>query len=310
MSLGQLRVLLDREDLTPERIATLTPLEQERLEELRAARAFGTSLGLADSTGYRHLLDRDADAAVRVVVGAPPDRLEAVSWWFPIVGRVSYRGYFDANRADAFAASLAADGYDTLVRPAALYSTLGWFDDPVPRPVLSWDEIDVVDAGLHELVHETIFVRDDLNYNEALATFLAQEATIAFFADRPELQAQARAAFADRVRFAQLIDDLAIALEELYERVDSPEAAREARAPVFRRFQTTGFTSRGFETHRYGAFPELELDNAYVVAQQTYLHELACLRAWFEHEGGDLSSFIAIQRDDPGERPELEECQP
>ena len=89
LSLGQMRALLDRERLTDERIAALPDAERRGLDSLRRAQAFGASLGLASSTSYAHLIDRDNETAVRVVTAAPADKLEPVSWWFPIVGRIT-----------------------------------------------------------------------------------------------------------------------------------------------------------------------------------------------------------------------------
>jgi predicted aminopeptidase len=310
VSLGQLNVLLARESLTPERIAQLTPEEQDRLERMREARRFGATLGLSDSTGYRHLLDRTAEESVTVVVAAPPDRLEPVTWWFPIAGRISYRGYFDAERANEFADSLAAEGYDTYVRRAAAYSTLGWFDDPVPRPLLSWPEVDAVETALHELVHESIFVPGDPDYNEALATFIGEQATLRFLADRPELVTDAEAGFADRLRFARLLAALGDDLRELYARAESREQAIARRASVFAHYQGERFRAESWQTRRFSGFPERELSNAYLVAQSTYLGELACLEAWLRRLDGDLERFIAVQKEAPGQRPEeLPACQ-
>ena len=309
VSLGQIRVLMAREPLDEERVRLLSEDERAGLERLREARRFGASLGLVRSTAYRHLVDGEAGRGVQVVVASPPDRLQGLTWWFPIVGRISYRGYFDAARATAFAEELGEQGYDTYVRPAPLYSTLGWFDDPIPRAMLAWPEIDVVDTALHELVHETVFVADDADYNEALATFVANEATLRFFVDDPELRDRARRSFADRRRYADLLGELARELEALYLEVDGAEDARRRREPVFRRYQVEVFPAGGWETARYSAFPELVLSNAFVVAQRTYLGELGCFAAWLETLGGDLSRFIAEHREQPGRtRDDLLEC--
>jgi predicted aminopeptidase len=302
-------VVWDRESLSEERIAELSPREQANLVQLREALRFGASLGLAESTGYRHLLDRSEDQSLRLVVAAPPDRIEAVSWWFPIVGRMSYRGYFDPSRADAFAAALAADGYDTYVRSAAAYSTLGWFDDPVPRPMLSWPEVDLVNTILHELVHETVFAAGDTGYSEAFATFVANQATLRFYADRPEARAQARAQFADQRRFAALIAELADELEQLYASVETAEQAREARRPVFARYQGEVYARQDWQTHRYSDFPEAPLSNAWLVAHTTYVGEIACFEAWLRELDGDLVGFIALHSEQPGARNDaLVEC--
>lgn len=298
---GQARLLLAREPLTPERIATLTAPEQAAIAALRRALDLGASLDLAHTTSYRALVEADR-GTVHVVVAAPANRLEPVTWWFPVSGRVSYRGYFERERAERFAADLAADGLDTYVRPAPLYSTLGFFDDPIPREALSWPEPELVDTILHELVHQTVFVPGDVEYDEALATFVAHHATAAFYANRPEQAAQAAGAFADELTFARLLDGMRTELEQAYEGVDDAARAREARAPIFARYQGEAFAGTAWQTQRFQRFPELALSNAWVVANRTYVGLLPCFEAELAALGGDLAAFVRAHRENPGHR--------
>jgi predicted aminopeptidase len=302
VSLGQMRTLLDRELLDADRVARLSAEERAGLDTVRAAQAFGATLGLAQSGSYRHVIDRNRETAVRVVTAAPANRLEPVTWWFPVVGRVAYRGYFDGRLADRFADSLAQRGFDTYVRPALMYSTVGYFDDPIPLAVLRWPEIDLIDVTLHELVHETIFVAGDTQYNETLASFISEKATLLYSQDDPEQRDLALRQFADRRRFARMLGDLAGELETLYAGLDSAAAAREQRRAVFARFQQEVFPAAGFETQRYAGFAVAALSNSYVLAVRTYSADMPCFELEFVELGEDLRSFIAAHRASPGRR--------
>ena len=146
-------------------------------------------------------------------------------------------------------------------------------------------------------------------YNEALATFVANEATLRFYAEAPDEQAQARARFADQRRFASLIAELAGELEQLYENVETPAQARGVRAPVFARYQGEIYARQDWQTRRYGGFPDEQLSNAWLVAHTTYVGEIGCFEAWLRELGGDLAGFIAVHREQPGARnAELAEC--
>lgn len=300
--MGQLHYLLDRERLTEERVDALPEAERRGLETLRRAQSYGESLGLAASTSYRHVIDRDTRSAVRVITAAPADRLEPLSWWFPIVGNITYRGYFDEARAQAFADSLARDGYDTYVRPALMYSTLGYFDDPIPLAALRWPEVDLVDVTLHEQVHETIFAAGDPGYNEALASFIARHATPGFFDANPERRQEAEDVYADRARFAALLDALYADLEALYTETHGPEDARQRRAAVLTRYQGPRFSEHEWKTGRYARFPAAELNNSYLLAFRTYQAEGPCFEAELGALGGDLRAFIAAHVEQPGHR--------
>ena len=52
------------------------------------------------------------------------------------------------------------------------WSTLGWFNDPILSNMLYRSEGQLAELIIHELTHATIFVKDDLTFNENLASFV------------------------------------------------------------------------------------------------------------------------------------------
>ncbi|MGZ5715299.1 MAG: aminopeptidase, partial [Caldimonas sp.] len=100
------------------------PRLKARLELSQRIRDFAVSeLGEPDNASYRRYADLKRGAAVWNVVAAPELSLEPKTWCFAVVGCVSYRGYYDRDSADAFAAGLAAEGLDVSVYPVPAYST-------------------------------------------------------------------------------------------------------------------------------------------------------------------------------------------
>ena len=300
---GQLRLLWSRESPTPERLAALPPEERAGYEAFQRALRFGESLGLAHTTSYRQLTDTGRDWLVQVVTAAPANALEPITWWFPIVGSVSYRGYFDPERAQRFAAELAARGLDVYLRPSPLYNTLGWFEDALPRSMLRWPEEELVDTAIHEQVHQTVYVASDVAYDESLATFIAHRATLTELRDRPEVVERARAAFADELTYARMLNELRAELDALYAAKPTPDEARARRAPIFARYQEQVYPAQPWQTRRFARFPKLALSNAWVVGNRDYLGLVPCFERELAELGGDLSAFVRAHRDRPGHRP-------
>jgi len=98
--------------------------------------------------------------------------LEAISWNYPIVGRLPYRGFVKLEDAKKEAASFDPSQFDTHIRGVTAYSTLGWFRDPVLSSMIRTQDTDYVETIIHELIHVNIFIKDEGDLNEQLATFM------------------------------------------------------------------------------------------------------------------------------------------
>ncbi len=164
-----------------------------KLELVLAARTFAAEQGLNVGGSYAKVSDTEGLATAYVVTAAYRDRLEPVVWRYPVVGHIPYRGYFDRASAEHYAAKLQSKGLDTYIVEAAGYSTLGWFDDPLPSGTLALDDVELVTVVLHELVHQTVYVRGDIAFNETMASAAAQRLAERFFAGRGDRQRAERA---------------------------------------------------------------------------------------------------------------------
>jgi predicted aminopeptidase len=124
---------------------------------------------------YRKYVDVKRPYVVWNVEAAPEFSLESKSWWYPLVGRQDYRGYFSENRARNYAASLRSKGYDVHTGGVSAYSTLGWFKDPILNTFIFDHEPGLAETIFHELGHQQVFAHGDTDFNEAFATTVGQE---------------------------------------------------------------------------------------------------------------------------------------
>ncbi len=183
----QARILLRREPI-PTVLARpdVDPALRERLQLVLATREFARDrLGLTVGDSYTTFAEIDGDATVHVLSAAHRDRLEAYTWWYPIAGRVPYRGFFDSADARHEADRLAARSLDVDVRPALAFSTLGWFADPLLSTTAAEAPDDLVETVIHELFHATLYVPGSPAFNESAATFAGHRGAIAFFCGGP-----------------------------------------------------------------------------------------------------------------------------
>jgi predicted aminopeptidase len=173
---------------------------RDLLEQVAVIKKFGEKNSLRPTGNYHRYVALDRPVVVWVVTAAQPLRFRSKTWWFPIVGRVPYLGYFDRESAYTFAGELREQGLDVDVGGAEAYSTLGWFDDPVLSTMIGGgDEAigELADVVLHESVHATLYVDGQTRFNESLAEFVAGKLTLAYLDEHYGASSMEKAAFVD-----------------------------------------------------------------------------------------------------------------
>ncbi len=156
---------------------------RKKLLRVQEAREFGsTVLGLPDNGSYRSYAPVEGDAVIWSLVATEALSIEALEWCYPVVGCATYRGYYDYDAALAEKYQLESQGFDVAVEPVPAYSTLGWFNDPLPSTVFDWPEWQIAGLMFHELAHQQLYIPGDSAFNEAYANQVQQIGTGAWLA--------------------------------------------------------------------------------------------------------------------------------
>ncbi|MDQ6828116.1 MAG: aminopeptidase [Gemmatimonadota bacterium] len=286
-----------------------------KLELVLAARAFAVeSLGLKANQSFTTYSALTRDTLVLLVSGTRRDMLEPKTWWFPIIGRVPYKGFFDFHDATAESQRLDGGGYDTYVRPASAFSTLGFFNDPLLSTTLREDSASLSNTVIHELTHNTFYAPGQTVFNESLASFIGARGAEALFRSRGDsaLAAESEATWQDD-------KVLAAFWGALYSRIDSAfranptrdaagHAARmKARERLYGEARQELINSVGPKMRRVNprAVVRMRLDNASLMAHRVYATDLDLFDQLYQREGNDLPKtlrrVIELAKSRPGD---------
>lgn len=300
---GQLDILRKREPLERVLADPATPAEvRERLTFLGAVRAFANErLGLNARTTFTTYARLDRSAVAWNVTAAAPLALEAHTWYFPIVGRVPYLGYYSRAEAEAKAAELAGDGYDVLVSEVAAYSTLGWFNDPLLSPQMAYSRYFLASLLIHESTHATLWFPGDVNFNESFASFVEREGAAQFFRETYGVDSreyrQIEGARAERSRLAALYRSTAYELEAAYAReLPDSEKLAEKRRIIAAFHSRLRALAAGLQWIR----PDIEsvevYNNAHFLSYLRYTSGSNYFKMQFDEVNGDWGAFFEKMR--------------
>lgn len=280
-----------------------------KLQLILAMREFAQQeLKLPVNGHYLRYADLRRDYVVWNVTATPEFSMEPKDWWYPVVGRLAYRGYFVERTARNHARELAGQGFDVDVGGVRAYSTLGWFRDPVLNTFVHEPETELAELLFHELGHQRLFVSGDTDFNEAFAETVGEEGTRRWLQARHGAAdlAEYEAALRRKADFTRLVtrahDRLAALFKEAGTSAKSTVKSLGAdRAAALRARKQAVFDQlkRDYEAMKasWGGSTDYEkwfrrpLNNAHLNDVDAYYRLVPAFHRLLREQGGDLEAF-------------------
>jgi predicted aminopeptidase len=256
-------------------------------------------LGLRHQGSYETFYRVTGDALIYLVSACPKDSLEPYTWRFPIVGQVEYKGFFSKKDAVKEIQKLEEKGLDTSLQQAIAFSTLGWISDPLYSTVLDHHPVIVITIIIHELVHQTFYFKGETEFNEQIASLIAEKGSLMFieecFGRRSHAYQLALDLARDEKLTAGFFQGLYDVLKGLYVQ-DLPVVEKlRMREELFALWQQRLIELNEQLKSQGVVEPHERLNNAVVLAYRRYLPSSAgLLQQAYEALGNDVKALVEL----------------
>jgi len=294
---GHLSVWTKRQDIqsmidNPKTEAKL----KQRLKLVLEIRQFASKqLGLPNNYSFHSYVDLKRKHIVWNVIAVPEFSVDPVRFCFPIVGCLSYKGYFSKTCAEKEAQRLKYKGLDVMVGGVTAYSTLGWFADPVLSTFIYRQEADLAGLIFHELAHQLIYLSGDTTFNESFASTVEIEGVNSWMKQRgtPKLSKQYFVAKKRDDDFMRLVLKTQERLKVLYARKIAVNEMRKAKRAVFSQMKQdyTQYKKRWQQYKGYDRYINSELNNAQIAGAATYFKYIKSFQNIFKKHNGNYKAF-------------------
>lgn len=276
------------------------PKLKEKLQLVLDARAFAKELGLKPEESFTQYSSIDRDVLVWVLSASSKVALRPVTWWFPIVGSIPYKGFFDKDDADKEVKTLDGRDLDTFLRPSAAFSTLGWFNDPLLSTTVRFDDLSLVNTVIHEILHNTLWIKNHAPFNETLANFVGTTGAAEFYTKRYGAESQqakdATTRWKNEIEFSRFLDGVVNDLNAVYlkeaEPIPSPSDPRYQEIIAKRNGIFEGAIRSWREKRGIPPEKEIKFNNAVIIANKIYLDRPWLFEELYELSDNSLEKFI------------------
>ena len=308
---GQVKILMNVEDVTDVmKDPTFPDSLKARIALIEEIKQFGVdSLGLSPSKNYTTFYNQHGKPLIWLITASERYKIEPYKWKFPIIGSFPYKGFFDSTRAVREEQELIKQGLDTDIGDVSAWSTLGYLKDPILSSMLKRKTGSLANLILHELTHGTLFVKNDLELNENLASFIGDQGAIQFLKfkyglDSPELRTYEYSKKYNDAYSGHMLRGIA-RLDSLYSTFGPDPTASPQRDSLKNTLITnilddadTLLSGKRTLTNKNRASSrpadEKLPNNAYFISYQTYKSKQNAFKVEFEQKfGGNIKKYLA-----------------
>jgi len=261
-------------------------------------------LGLAESKNYTRYVELDRNYLAAVVSACANDSFTRHEWRFPVVGRIPYKGFFRVDDARKERTKLEKKDLDVWIRGVDAFSTLGWFRDPLYSFMKEYSDRDLAELIIHELLHATVYLKNQSQFNEELAQLVGSEGALLYmeklrsaepFSEDEDGSGDAHAEHAVYLAF---IRGLIAELDDVYKSGIPREEKLRRKEEIIEKAKAefeAGYDS-SFQTDKYRSFSKMAVNNAYLELYRLYYEEDRYYKELFEKAGSDLPKLIAAAK--------------
>lgn len=182
-SIGQMSLLYkgkDNEEILKD--PKTEPEVRRKIELIEKYKSYFYDYWSMEPTGiYSETTLLEGDAVTYLVIASPFNEIKAKEHCFPFMGCFPYLGFFSQEKAKDFAKGLEDEHWQTYVRPVYAYSTLGYFEDKILSSFFHYSDDSLAELIFHELFHTLFFIKDEVDLNEALASYFGRQMALEYF---------------------------------------------------------------------------------------------------------------------------------
>ena len=304
---GQLTVIAHTREVTPLLESSQLSNDQKyKIRFIQEVKLYAeTQLGLKRTNNYSTYYDHGKQPIIWLLTACEPFSMKEKTWKFPMVGEVSYKGFFDHDLGRHEAIDLRLESYDVDLGKVTAWSTLGIMSDPILSSMLDYNEGELAELIIHELTHATLYLPSKVDFNENFASFVGRKGAINFLEYKYGLQNDTLKSYLKHIKEEDMIKSFMLeskhSLEQFYMKMDVNLTLAQKNRLKYDEFTKiiSAFYCLPLSSNKLKLKMAKRIavsKNAFFMHYNRYDAQYNQLNEIFEREGNQLPSFIRFAK--------------
>ncbi len=258
------------------------------------------SIGLKRNKNYTRMVQIENDYLINVVSACKKTGFEKYQWKYPFFGSAPYKGYFEKEDAVREGKKLEEKGYDVYIGKSDAFSTLGILSDPLYSYMQNYSEYALASIIIHEQTHATLYLRNNVDFNEQAAVFIGDQGGINFirhkYGENSNEYKNIFLAKGDYDFFIQSLRELYHTLDSVYRlTILSDTEKLSGKEEIINRYKKdlVDNYSAYFKTDSYRGIDKAKINNAYITSRMTYHKDLSVFDSLYKRSNYDLKKSVS-----------------
>jgi len=234
-------------------------------------------IGLTRNNNFTSIIKTPNNFLHYLITICEEDNFNVLNRKYILFGEFPYKAFFEKDDVMKEANHYKKRGYDVHVRTVNAFSFLGILSDPLYFYMKEYSPYSLASIMIHEQTHATVFIKNNVQFNEEFASFVEQEGALRFIEHKygsQELK-DAKNQINDRKAFNRFFRSLYNDLADMYKTLPTKEERLLQKQIIIEKYKETFKKDyyKLFSLDTFLGFEERDWNNAMIMGFMHYVEK-------------------------------------
>jgi len=236
-------------------------------------------IGLTRNKNFTSIIKTPYNFLHYLITICEEDNFNVLNRKYILFGEFPYKAFFEKDDIMKEAEHYKQLGYDVHIRTVNAFSFLGILSDPLYFYMKEYSPYSLASIMIHEQTHATVFIKNNVQFNEEFASFVEQEGALRFiehkYGKNSKESKDAKIQIKDRKAFNSFFRNLYNDLADIYKTLPTKEERLLQKEAIINKYKQNFKKDyyKYFSSDSFWGFEQRDWNNAMIMGFMHYVEK-------------------------------------